>query len=140
MSGEGINFGSHTYFFNHTSTWEASSDQLNAGATSETTRTLKTIHTMHSVVHSNKAEIIRMIMMAKFYSGNLRGLKFPNICLTGKENSRKKNITQETCPDRGSNPGLLRDKRACHRLLHSGGLIIIIIINNNNNINCCMCT
>ena len=34
----------------------------------------------------------------------------------------RKNLTQETCPDRGSNPGPLRDKRVCYHLLHSGGL------------------
>ena len=33
----------------------------------------------------------------------------------------EKKITQETCPDRGSNPGPLRDRRACYRLTHSGG-------------------
>ena len=48
--------------------------------------------------------------------GDLEGLKFPDICLTGEEKPRK-SITQETCPDRGSNPGSLRDK------LHSGGPI-----------------
>ena len=52
--------------------------------------------------------------------GELGGLKFSDICLTGEEKPRK-NLTQETCPDRGSNPGLLRDKRACYHLLHSGG-------------------
>ena len=53
--------------------------------------------------------------------GDLGGLKLPDICLTGEEKTRK-NLTQETCPDRGSNPGPLRDKRACYHLLHSGGL------------------
>ena len=53
--------------------------------------------------------------------GDLVGLKFPDICLTGEEKPRK-NLTQETCPDRGSNPGPLRDKRACYHLPHSGGL------------------
>ena len=43
--------------------------------------------------------------------GDLVGLKFPDICLTG--------------PDRGSNPGPLRDKRACYHFLHSGGLLVI---------------
>ena len=38
------------------------SDQLNAGATSETTRTLKTLH---SLIHSKKADVTRMIMRAK---------------------------------------------------------------------------
>ena len=44
--------------------------------------------------------------------GDLGGLKHPDICLTGEEKPRK-NLTQETCPDRGSNPGPVRDKRAC---------------------------
>ena len=52
--------------------------------------------------------------------GDLVGLKLPDIRLTGEEKPRK-NLTQETCPDRGSNPGPLRDKRACYHLLHSGG-------------------
>ena len=52
--------------------------------------------------------------------GDLVGLKLPDIRLTGEEKPRK-NLTQETCPDRVSNPGPLRDKRACYHLLHSGG-------------------
>ena len=52
--------------------------------------------------------------------GDLMGLKFPDICLTGEEKLRK-SLTQETCPDRGLNPGPLRDKRVCYHLLHSGG-------------------
>ena len=66
--------------------------------------------------------------------GDLRGLKFPDICLTGEEKPRK-NLTQETC-DRGSNPGPLRDKRACYHLLHSGGLFrnLHIKIDFKNNI------
>ena len=35
--------------------------------------------------------------------GDLGGLKLPDICLTGEEKPQK-NLTQETCPDRGSNP------------------------------------
>ena len=52
--------------------------------------------------------------------GDLGGLKPPDICLTGEEKPRK-NLTQETCPGRRSNPDPLRDKRACYHLLHSGG-------------------
>ena len=52
--------------------------------------------------------------------GGFGGRKLPDICLTGEEKPGK-NLTQETCPDRGSNPGSLRDKRACYDLLHSGG-------------------
>ena len=54
--------------------------------------------------------------------GELVGLKLPDIRVTGEEKPRK-NLTQETCPDRGSNPGPLRDKRSCYHLFHSGGLI-----------------
>ena len=53
--------------------------------------------------------------------GDIGGLKLPDNCLTGEKKPRK-NLTQETCPDRGSNPGPLRDRRACYRLAHSGGL------------------
>ena len=57
--------------------------------------------------------------------GDLWGLKLPNICLTGEEKPRK-NFTQEACPDRGSNPGPLRDRRASYRLAHSGGLHVVL--------------
>ena len=54
--------------------------------------------------------------------GDLVDLKLPDSRLTGEEKPRK-NLTQETCPDRGSNPGPLCDKRACYHLFHSGGLL-----------------
>ena len=38
-------------------------------------------------------------------SGDLVGLKLPDICLTGEEKPRK-NLTQETCPNRGLNLGV----------------------------------
>ena len=37
------------------------------------------------------------------------------------EGKPRKNLTQETCPDRGSNPGPLHDKHACCCLAHSSG-------------------
>ena len=90
------------------------SDQLKAGATSETTWALKTIHIIHSHIEWNDDYDGQIIF------GDLLGLKLPDICLTGEENPRKK-LTQKNCPDRGSNPGPLRDRRACYRLAHSGG-------------------
>ena len=42
------------------------------------------------------------IIKAK-WCGDCLGLKFPDICLTYEEKLRK-NLTQETCPDRESNP------------------------------------
>ena len=49
--------------------------------------------------------------------GDLMDLKPPDIRLTGEEKPRR-NLTQETCPDRGSNQGPLLDKRACYHLFH----------------------
>ena len=69
---------------------------------------------------SQQGEYGMMMTTAKWYSGTLGGLKIPDICLTGEEKPRK-NLTQETCPDRESNSGPLRDRRACYHLLHSGG-------------------
>ena len=85
-------------------------DQLNAGATSETTWTCKTIclHTIHTPIHSNKANMKRWLYGHMIF-GDFVGLKIPDICLTGVEKPRK-NLTQEIRPDRGSNPGLLRDR------------------------------
>ena len=51
-------------------------------------------------------------------SGDLMGLKLPDIHLTGEEKLRK-NLTQENCPDRVSTPGPLRDRRACYHLFHA---------------------
>ena len=51
---------------------------------------------------------------------DLGGLKLLNICLTGEEKPQK-NLTQETCPNWGSNPGPLHDRHACYHLAHSGG-------------------
>ena len=59
LSGEGINSGSHTYFLTTQGHGKPPrmKDQLNAGATSETTRTWKTIH--HSrTYHANKVNMI----------------------------------------------------------------------------------
>ena len=59
LSGEGINFELHTYFFDPTRTWRASPDEESAQcrATSETTWTWKKIHTVHVPIHSNKTNM-----------------------------------------------------------------------------------
>ena len=46
---------------------------------------------------SQQGEYGMMITTAKWYSGTLGGLKFPDICLTGEENPEK-NLTQDTFP------------------------------------------
>ena len=91
------------------------SDQFNAGATSETAQTWKTIHTRHSIIPTRR--IWNDDNGGQIIFGDLVGLKFPDIRLTGEEKPRKKNLTQKTCPDRESSPGPLRDKRAWYCLL-----------------------
>ena len=66
--------------------------------------------------------------------GDLVGLKLPDIRLTDEEKPRK-NLTQETCPDRESNPGPLHGKRACYHLLHSGGLQPLIKLLRDTRLN-----
>ena len=58
-----------------------------------------------------------------WWPNNIRGPFAPKASshLSYREEKPRKNLTQETCPDWGSNPGPLRDKRACYHLFHSGG-------------------
>ena len=67
-------------------------------------------------------EWLWMIMMAKWYSGTL-GSK-ASWHLSHRWGKTPKNLTQETCPDQESNPGPLRDRRACYHLSHSGERVI----------------
>ena len=120
--GRELNYGSHTYYFDHTRTWKASPDEWSAqcrGHLRDSTNMKDSTHQAHTQ-SSIEANMEWWLRHGQMIFGDLGGLKFPDICLTGEEKPRK-NLTQETCPDRGSNPGSLRDKRACYHLLHSGG-------------------
>ena len=59
-------------------------------------------------------------MKVKLYSETLWAQSFLTFVLQVRKNPEK-TFTQEICPDRGSNPGPLRDRRTCYRLAHSGG-------------------
>ena len=109
LSGKGINFGSHTYIFDHTRTWHE--------------------HETRYTPFTHPFILTRSIWKddydGQMIFGDLLGLKLPDIYLTGEENPPK-NLTQETCPDRRSNPGPLWDRRAFYHLFHSGGLLKFI--------------
>ena len=132
LSGRELNYGSHTYFCPHKDMegfpgWVISPmpgppPRQHKHERQYTPSTLSVIPTRRIWNDDDDAQMI---------FGDLGGLKFPDICLTGEEKPRK-NLTQETCPDRGSNPGPLHDKRACYQLLHSGGLPQL----NYNTMNC----
>ena len=119
-----LNSGSHTNFFDHTRTWRAFPDEGSAqcrGHLRDNTIMKENTHQAHTVIPTRR--IWNDDYDGQMIFEDLGGLKVPDICLTGEEKPRK-NLTQETCPDRRSNPGPLRDKRACYHLLHSGGLNI----------------
>ena len=127
--GRGLNYVSQTYFFDHTRTWRASPDEWSAQCRShlrDSTNMKDNTHPAHTVIPTRR--IWNDDYDGQMIFGDLGGLKFPDVYLTGEEIPRK-NLTQETCPDRGSNPGPLHDKRACYHLLHSGGLISLYYTN-----------
>ena len=53
--------------------------------------------------------------------GDLESVNLPDIRLKGEENPEKTS-PRKVFPAGGSNPGPLHDRRACYRVLHSGGL------------------
>ena len=57
-----------------------------------------------SKVIGARSEMIMDDYDGQMIFGDLVGLKLPDIRLTGEEKPRE-NLTQETCPERGSNPG-----------------------------------
>ena len=108
--------------FDHTRTWLAFPDEGSAQCRGHLrdNRNMKddTHHlNTHSFYDYDDLMIFRVLV----------GLKRPDIYLTGEEKTPK-NLSQEPCPNRGSNPTTLRDRRACYRLLHSGGLSNILKI------------
>ena len=86
------------------------------------------IHTIHAAVHSNKANMKGWL----WWPNDIRGPCGPkaSLHLSYRWGKTPKNLTQETCPEQGSNPGPLRNSSACYRLLHSGGQICILKLIN----------
>ena len=118
--GRELNYGSHTYFFDYTRTWRASLDEWSAQCRGHLRGSTNMKDNTHQALsHPNKANVEWWLRRPNDIRGTW-GLKFPDISLTGEGKSRK-NLPQETCPDRGTNPGPLCDRRACYHLLHSGG-------------------
>ena len=125
LLGEGINFGSHspTYFFDHKRTWAVSPDEGSAQCRglSETTQT--TILIIHAPIHANKVNMKVWLWWSNDIRGSCGHKASRHLLYTWEK--PQKNLTQETCPDRGSNSGPQRERHTCYRLLHSGGLISV---------------
>ena len=119
--GRELNFGSHTYFFDQSRICKAFPDEWSAqcrGYLRDSTNMKDNTPGTHSFIPTRRTWNDDYDDQMIF--GDLVGLKFTEVCLTGEENPRK-NLIQETCPDWGLNPGPLRDRRAFYRLFHSGG-------------------
>ena len=108
--------------FDHTRTWrhmstDEGSAQCRGHLRGNTNK--KYDNTIHAPIHSNKANMKGWLRRPN----DSRGPCGPKASwhLSYRWRKTPKNLTQETCPDRGSNSGLLRDRLACYR--HSGGLI-----------------
>ena len=89
--GRELNYGSHTYFFDLTRTWRASPDEGWAqcwGHLRDSTNMKDNTHQAHTQ-SSQQGEYGMIITTAKWYSGTLGGLKFPDMCLTGEEKPQK---------------------------------------------------
>ena len=83
LSGEGINFGPHTYFFDHPRTLSASPDEGSVQCRGHLRdNTNMKDNTQHSRTHSlQQGEYERMIDGHMIFGD----LKLPDICLTGEE-------------------------------------------------------
>ena len=105
--GSELNYGSHTCFLTTQGHGvpPRMSDQPNAGATSETAQTWKTIHTKHALSHPYKVNMEWWLRRPN----DIRGPWGPKVSwhLSYRWEKPQKNLTQGTCPDRGSNPGPL---------------------------------
>ena len=73
LSGEGINYGSYAYFFDHTRTWRAFPDEGSAQCRGHLRyNTNMKVDTQHSPTHSfEQGEYERMSITAERYSGTL---------------------------------------------------------------------
>ena len=116
--GRGLNYGSHTYFFDHRRTWRASPDEWSAqcwGHLRDSTNMKDSTHQAHTQ-STQQGEYEMMITTAKWYSGTLGPKVSWHLSYRwGKTSPRKPVPTGDRT-------------RACYHLLHSGGQLQILKI------------
>ena len=88
--GRELNFGSHTYFFDHTRIWRTSPDEWSAqcrGHLRDSINMKDDTPGTHSFIPTRR--IWNDDYDDQMIFGDLVGLKFPEVCLTGEENPEK---------------------------------------------------
>ena len=87
--GRELNYGSHTYFFDHTRSWRASPDEWSAQCWGQRQHKHERQYTpsTHSVIPTRR-------IWNDDYDGQmiLWGLKVPDICLTGEEKTSPRKL------------------------------------------------
>ena len=100
LSGRELNYGSHTYFFDHARTWRASPDEWSAQCRSH----LRDSVNIKDNAHQAHTQVIptRRIWNddddGQMIFGELGGLKFPYICLTSEEKKPEKTSPRKPVP------------------------------------------
>ena len=90
--GRELNYGSQTYFFDHTRTWRASLDEWSAQCQGHLQDSTNMKDSTHSVIPTRR--IWNGDYDDQMIFGDLGGLKFPDICLTGEENPHPGNLSR----------------------------------------------
>ena len=119
LSGEGINSGLHTYFFDHIRTRRASPDEGSAQFRSHfrdnTNMKDDSQHTIHAAIHSNKANMKEWLWRPKDIRGTCRPKASWHLSYSWGQTPKK--LHPGNLSRLGSNPDPLRDRRAFYRLL-----------------------
>ena len=122
--GRELNYGSHTYLFDHTRTWRASPDEWSAqcrGHLRDSTNMKDNrLHTKHTLRHPNKAKMEWWLRRPN----DTRGPWGPKVSWQVRKNPEKTS-PRKLVPTGDRTRAPLRDNRACYHLLHSDGRAMI---------------
>ena len=95
-----LNYGSHTYFFDHTRTMEGlpgwAMSPMPGPPPKQHKHERQYTPSTHSVIPTR--QIWNDDYVGQMIFGDLGGLKFPDICLTGEEKPRKKTLPRKPVP------------------------------------------
>ena len=94
--GRELNCESHTYFFDHTRTWRAFPDEWSAQCRGHLRDSTNVKDKIHPVTPTRR--IWNDDYDGQMIFGDLGGLKFPDICLTGEKKPRKKTSPRKPVP------------------------------------------